>query len=315
MSKKRGKSTGSGPAGKYGIAEWFGEPYLAMSAAGRRRALTFAEDPRVAPICPFRDDGSRCGKSGGVCSIRKYRLADEEVKAASSDPDSISITCPERFKERAEVYRWIAQTLLGDGDYQILGEIGFLQRLGKDGVAVEDDEVGRIDNILARSVGSRLEWCAVETQAVYFSGRGMESDFELMRAAKGEAIVPAVTRRPDFRSSGPKRLMPQLQTKVPTLRRWGIKTAVVIDQSFYESLGPMKLVDDVSSADIAWFVVSVDPTTNPHRLVQTQLCYTTLDEAVAGLTAGKPLTKEQFESKIKERLLKKAREPKRDLSR
>jgi hypothetical protein len=310
MSKKREKSEVTGSAGKYGIAEWFGVSYLSMSPGERRRVLDFAQDPQRVPVCPFRADGSRCVKAGGVCSIRKYRLVGEEVQAASSEPDSISITCPERFKERAEIYRWIAKTLLGDGECQVLGEIGFLQRLGKDGVAAEDDEVGRIDNILARSVGSRLEWCAVETQTVYFSGRGMESDFESMRSSKGNAIVPGVTRRPDFRSSGPKRLMPQLQTKVPTLRRWGIKTAVVIDQSFYESLGPMKLVDDVSSADIAWFVVSVDPSTSPHRLVRSQVRYTTLDEAVAGLTAGKPLTKEQFETRIKERLQKRmGREP------
>ena len=52
-------------------------------------------------------------------------------------------------------------------------------------------------------------------QAVYFSGKSMENDFVQMRTWTGPGLLfPQVQRRPDFRSSGPKRLMPQLQIKV-----------------------------------------------------------------------------------------------------
>jgi hypothetical protein len=77
----------------------------------------------------------------------------------------------------------------------------------------------------------------LEFQAVYFSGMSMENDFKLMREWIGLGVpFPQVQRRPDFRSSGPKRLMPQLQIKVPTISRWGKKMTVVIDSSFWDSL-------------------------------------------------------------------------------
>jgi len=65
--------------------------------------------------------------------------------------------------------------------------------------------VGRIDNVLVRPSASKLEWCALEMQAVYFSGRSMQADFALMRTWLGPGVpFPTGQRRPDFRSSGPK---------------------------------------------------------------------------------------------------------------
>ena len=118
------------------------------------------------------------------------------------------------------------------------------------------DAVGMIDKVLVSLQGQQLKWCALEMQAVYFSGKSMENDFREMRAWNGPGIpFPAVVRRPDFRSSGPKRLMPQLQVKVPTISRWGKKMAVVVDRPFWDSLGEMRAVRDLSNAEIAWFVV------------------------------------------------------------
>src|SRR3970282_1174863 len=109
--------------------------------------------------------------------------------------------------------------------------------------ALSENEVGRIDSVLVNTNSQRLEWGALEMQAVYFSGKSMENDFRVMRNWKGPGLpFPAVHRRPDFRSSGPKRLMPQLQIKVPTLRRWGKKMAVVVDRSFFQAMGTMRTV-------------------------------------------------------------------------
>jgi hypothetical protein len=84
--------------------------------------------------------------------------------------------------------------------------------------------VGKIDEVLVNAEGGTLRWCALEFQAVYFSGDSMENDFEVMREWTGPGVpFPPVQRRPDFRSSGPKRLMPQLQTKVPTISRGGAR--------------------------------------------------------------------------------------------
>ena len=88
-----------------------------------------------------------------------------------------------------------------------------------------------IDQVLVSVSGQGLKWCALEMQAVYFSGKSMENDFKDMRQWEGPGIpFPKVQRRPDFRSSGPKRLMPQLQIKVPTISRWGKKMAVVLEK-------------------------------------------------------------------------------------
>ncbi len=115
----------------------------------------------------------------------------------------------------------------------------------------DQDAVGKIDEVLVNAEGGTFRWCALEIQAVYFSGKSMENDFKLMRDWTGPGIpFPTVQRRPDFRSSGPKRLMPQLQIKVPTISRWGKKMAVVIDRGFWDSLGKMREVKDLSNCEI-----------------------------------------------------------------
>jgi len=71
----------------------------------------------------------------------------------------------------------------------------------------EEDAVGKIDEVLVNAESGTLRWCALEFQAVYFSGKSMENDFKAMRDWTGPGVpFPAVQRRPDFRSSGPKRL-------------------------------------------------------------------------------------------------------------
>src|SRR3989449_1407583 len=115
-------------------------------------------------------------------------------------------------------------------------------------------------------------------QAVYFSGKSMENDFVQMRTWTGPGLLfPQVQRRPDFRSSGPKRLMPQLQIKVPTISRWGKKMAVVVDKAFWESLGEMREVRDISNSEIAWIIVSYgEPVSGRFTLKRHEVHFTTL---------------------------------------
>jgi hypothetical protein len=149
--------------------------------------------------------------------------------------------------------------------------------------------------------GAPMEWCALEIQAVYFSGDAMRGEF---KAFAGEAvdwvIFPAGRRRPDYRSSAPKRLMPQLQIKVPTLRRWGRKMAVVVDRAFFDSVGEMDNVADISNADIAWFIVKFEEVAGSKysRIIRDEVRYTTLERSVDGLTGGKPVPKSVFEERI-----------------
>jgi hypothetical protein len=175
-------------------------------------------------------------------------------------------------------------------------EVGFLRGERK-------EDVGRIDSVLAIPDSHPLIWCAVEIQAVYFSGQNMGIEFKKLSEIEAQRIpFPAATRRPDFRSSGPKRLMPQLQIKVPTLRRWGKKIAVVVDSAFFNSMGKMESTLDLSNADIAWFIMDYQIKKAGVNIYVSSVCYTTLEMAITGLTAGFPITLSEFEEDILRRI-------------
>jgi hypothetical protein len=210
---------------RYGTGELYGYDFSGLTPE-RIRALSRASNKDV--VCPFRlpEIGKRapkCNKKGGVCSLRQFALSKQGEAQATGEPVT---TCPNRFLEGNLVMKWVGETLLGTPNPVVISELPFLM-----GEAGRDDDkqepVGKIDKVLVNATGSALRWCALEMQAVYFSGMSMENDFKLMREWAGPGVpFPQAQRRPDFRSSGPKRLMPQLQIKVPTISRWGKKMAV-----------------------------------------------------------------------------------------
>ena len=214
----------------------------------------------------------------------------------------LRVLCPRRFEEDMTIFQWVGEVVLGTSTPAIATEIGFLK--AEDG----NTHVGRIDMVLANQGDggtTALNWCALEIQAVYFSGRSMGEEFRNIRNYEGDQPpFPGHIRRPDYRSSGPKRLMPQLQIKVPTLRRWGKKMVVVVDKHFFESLGHMEEVGDLSSGDIAWFTVDFeeDQASGRFKLVRDSVHVTTLERATEGLTGGSPVTLTEFEEGIRSKL-------------
>lgn len=304
-----------GPRKSYGIGEWYGSLYKELSQDERlnlvgtvgvkgRKPCRFMESvPSLAP-----KKGALCNKLGGVCSLRAFN-----PDQGGLDFGPITATCPNRFLESGTVFSEIGKTLLGTENAIIAKEIPFLIRhqapdipddvldLGDDAI-VDTEDVGRIDMVMVHPDLDRLEWCAVEMQAVYFSGGAMSKDFSVIRQYRGNGVPgTGANRRPDFRSCGPKRLMPQLQIKVPTLRRWGKKMAVVVDKPFFSSLGGMDKVPHVSNSDIVWFIVRFDenPIEGTATLVVDDVRYTTLERAVEGLTAGNPTSLDNFERKLR----------------
>ena len=188
--------------------------------------------------------------------------------------------CPNRFEEGRLIYQWVGEKILGTTDVVSVREVGFLERIDAEGSPANDD-VGRIDRVLLIPGTSPLEWCALEVQAVYFSGGAMSREWTAIRDHEtGNVPFPVSSRRPDYRSSGPKRLMPQLQIKVPSLRRWGKKMAVVVDEDFWGGLGPMDSVNHVSNCDIAWFIVGYDETSTGAKLALREVRLTTLERVV-----------------------------------
>jgi len=303
---------------RFGIGEWFGFNVTQLSGEERRQFAAEALKPkkeRTPQPCPFqaRKPDATCTKAGGVCSLRLYSyVAHLENGRAVGVPvggqqGELRATCPYRFHEELEVFKWVGETILGDPDPLLVGEVGFLET-GASTDSEGGDDVGRIDMVLVSTKTPReapMEWAAIEIQAVYFSGDAMRSEFEAFNDPAVDWVVfPAGRRRPDYRSSGPKRLMPQLQIKVPTLRRWGKKMAVAVDRAFFDSIGEMDNVSDISNADIAWFIVRFEEVAGQKRarIVPDEVRYTTLERSVEGLTGGKPVPKPVFEQRILDKL-------------
>jgi hypothetical protein len=218
---------------RYGIGEWYGRSFVRLSSEERRelarvQALEKRKRPQFA--CPFRStppNQTVCAKPGGVCSLRLYQIDEEteRVSVPSGDGSHLVTTCPHRFKQEGLIFTWIAETLLGCPEPLIVGEVGFLEQetisTRGNAKATDAEDVGRIDNVLVHPTRDRLHWTALEIQAVYFSGLSMSSEFTAIRKSRAKGLLfPAAIRRPDYRSSGRKRFMPQLQMKDPSLRRW-----------------------------------------------------------------------------------------------
>ena len=255
--------------------------------------------------CPFKagKDHPVCTKKGGVCSIRLYKETSSGIEPVAGDQGKIRSLCPWRFHEDHIAFAEIGKSLLGTDDPVKVGEVGFLESTGSLD-SEEGKDVGRIDMVLLKTAsdGRKLEdWVAVEVQAVYFSGKKMGIEFEDIAAREGKLSMPIIGRRPDYRSSGVKRLMPQLLTKIPTLRRWGKKMAILVDWAFFHSMGQMERTPHISNADIAWFLADFveDPISGRYKLMIVDEIYTTLESATLGLTGGTPVAQGDFEARIK----------------
>jgi hypothetical protein len=295
---------------RYSIGEWYGVGFGSLPPAERlRRAkIEYETNGILGLACPFQAN-AKCNKKGGVCSLLQYQQINE---GAVSGIGPVITTCPQRFLEANTIFRWVGETLLQTSDPIVLSEIGFLDRLRTENELDEDEEdsrdfIGRIDNVLVHPSRDPIDWCALELQAVYFSGKSMTNEFNMLSQCESEVLpFPAKNRRPDWRSSGPKRLLPQLQTKVPTIRTWGKKMAVVIDESFFGSLVGLDRDSErhPSNAEIVWFVVGYDPKPFGWTLIPRKVVFTKLDASVKSLTGGTPLSRERFEEQLRFKLSK-----------
>ncbi|HWD19596.1 MAG TPA: NotI family restriction endonuclease [Verrucomicrobiae bacterium] len=294
---------------RYSIGEWYGRGFETFTPQERRDLAAYestAIELRGEP-CPMQP-GSTCNKKGGVCSLRLYEQTGDGPVMGSGP---LVTTCPRRFLEDNAIFRWVGETLLQTKEPVVLGEIGFLDRLRPAAENPEDEDggdfIGRIDNVLVHPSRQPIDWCALELQAVYFSGYKMSNEFKMMSEGLSNSLpFPARNRRPDWRSSGPKRLLPQLQTKVPTIRTWGKKMAVVVDEAFFRSLVGLDREPHPSNAEIVWFIVGFEPQSGHWKLVPREVIYTRLDASIKSLTGGVPLSKERFEQQLQEKLRKRA---------
>jgi len=319
------------PASRYGIAEWYGRDIRKLtpkdrSVLGKAACQHEDEGGDNAPLCPYLSKlipNSRCNKAGGVCAIRRFEAGKAGGTGTAKVNELVVTSCPLRFVDHLAdgkfIMSWVAEQMLDIRSPTIVKETPFLRKvsdlnpptevqLDTDGEADEEGKkAGRIDWIIVNPKSmttQELQWCAVETQAIYFSGGRMRDDFEAYAARPSEVLYPLNHRRPDYRSSGPKRLAPQLDVKVPVLRNWGKKVCVVVDRYFLSNMNQMvdaypRARDDKErrdNAEVVWFVVDYD---DQLRLRPHAVIYTTLDSTRRALNATEPLSKGQFTSGLK----------------
>ena len=286
---------------RYGIAEWYGQDFTSLDAAQR---VAFAEHAlgeadAEPPACPFQPNHPPCSKKGGVCSIRRY--AESENHRLGMSVDEPVVTCPRRFEEASLVSKWLAEIAgFPLEETQVAGEVPFMRS------TETNKPAGKIDMIVAHEQGENLKWHGLEIQAVYFSGKGMASEFEALRNDTHEPPpYPSEVRRPDWRSSSAKRLMPQLEIKAPTLRRWGAKLAVAVDRPFFNAVGGTSdhPSDDLNEGDIIWLVTRferADPGT--WHLARDHWEVLTLEDSNKRLQAAETISRENFEIALRSRL-------------
>ncbi len=323
------------PAPRYGIAEWFGYDITKMSAEQRLSftQLAIAQDDNGdlsnAPICPYLSTlvpGAQCNKASGVCSIRRFS-AGENGAGIPVENEKIVTLCPSRFLQKLEngksLFSWISEKMLDIPHPTIVKETPFLRKIsdviaGQEAEDEEDGEgkkAGRIDWIIVNPETMskyELDWCAIETQALYFSGKKMRLEFDAYLKNAETTLYPVAHRRPDYRSSGPKRLSPQLDVKVPVLRNWGKKVVVVIDRFFYDNMNSLadafpRAKNDKErrdNADVVWFVVDYN---DQNQLKESVVIYTTLDSSRRALNATEPLSKSDFTINLKSVISDKSR--------
>jgi hypothetical protein len=329
-------------AARYGIAEWYGKDVLTMTSAERKLAADVATgQSKEKPACPFMatmSPGAKCNKKGGVCTIRKYERTEAGVVSAMSR-GVVATTCPARFlgtsANNQPILEWVAEKMLDSNKAVIIKETPFLRQLlssastlsrrnaavqldlemieeashvkSDDALPEEGKKAGRIDWLLMDPLTENdtdPKWCALETQAVYFSGDKMGPEFTAYSEKPDGILFPNGFRRPDYRSSGPKRLAPQLSVKVPVLRGWGKKVAVLVDRYFFDSMYDLPDAfthgrtdkEKRDNCEVAWFVVDYD---DNMRLTLHDYRFSTLAGSVEALNATAPMSKETFNSNLR----------------
>lgn len=285
---------------RYGIAEWYGRPLLNLSREERLRSAEIAlRKGRGGPPCPFQKSRPPCRKPGGVCSIRRYEQGDDgRIGQTTGDP---TIVCPARFEEDQLLVAWLAEIVgFVTENAMVAREVPFMQGTSTGRAA------GKIDLVVAQTSKGDIRWYGLEIQAVYFSGVAMQSEFTNLRDHdQPQPPFPDAIRRPDWRSSSAKRLMPQLQIKVPTLRRWGSKIAVAVDRPFFESIGgPSPTPNhDINDGDVIWLVpVLAHSADGQYRLSRGHWEVLTLEDTCEKLLAATTVQRDIFERELRKKL-------------
>lgn len=231
---------------------------------------------RQAKHCRFKD--GPCTKSSktdpiGICSV--------------SDGIEAAALCPVRYLEDGRIFRDAARLAFGHGArFSIFPEIRILQVPDPKKLGMQK-KIGKVDFILGKvDAGTVTDFCAVEVQAAYFSGNETRTALKHFIAERNFGSLD-IYRRPDFRSSAQKRLIPQLQLKMPVFRRWGKKFFVVVDTQFFRSLPAFRATTQANS-ELTWLVYPLARAAESYKIQDVQPAFSEWADVETSLREGRP---------------------------
>jgi hypothetical protein len=140
----------------------------------------------------------------------------------------------------------------------------------------------------------------LEVDSVSFSGDSIIPVFNKFLSTRKMPV--GCERRPDWRSSAQKRLMPQLSLKVPVFRRWGKKFFVAVDASFFEALPQIRPVDGIANSEINWLVYPFERRGTSYPIGTPSVYFSTWEDVLTALREGTPPNPEEILTELEERL-------------
>jgi hypothetical protein len=296
---------------KWGPSEWFGQDIFSMNDATRleiasRAMLSYEE---AAHPCPDQSNltGQEriCSKPGGICSVQRYATD----TAGRIVPTGIQVAiCPHRITSKA-VLNEIAPKVLGVNVAPVLvKEVPYSISLVNTLKSGKPATAGRIDWLLVDQ-NNTLNFCAIETQSVYMSGKSQKNTFSAFIKSNGAMVMPPDYRRPDYKSSVPKRLAPQLESKARQLYATGRKTVVIVDEFVHGNMHTLREVDvpaayaldpqqtaayKFNESEVIFAIVSIAD----GNLKVSHFIYCKIDAAISALNAVAAMNKSDFEAVV-----------------
>lgn len=247
------------------IGEIFGHHIDDHSATAKRA--------RTRRSCPFRGDVCNKGNKNnplGICSF--------------CEGAQTTVVCPARFLEGERIF--IDAGALAFGAQKKVAAIPEIRVLKVEVEGRAPRKVGKIDFMLALldENNKPIDFAALEVQSVYISGKSIRPAFN--HYLRNQSLPDGSERRPDFRSSAQKRLMPQLSLKVPIFRRWGKKFFVAVDQTFFDEMPPMNTVEGIENAEVTWLVYPFSKRGVSVEMGSPRVVFTQWEEVLSALREG-----------------------------
>lgn len=244
---------------------------------GHDTGIKVEEKVRRTPYCPFRKN---------VCT--KQNKSDPLGICSYTDGQTATVVCPVRFREAGRLFVDAGRAAFGTGHrVLVVPEVRLLE------IPETKKRIGKIDFLIALLDGNDkpVDFAAIEVQAVYVSGKSSRGPFEHYLRTGGNHSDGR--RRPDFRSSAQKRLMPQLSLKVPVFRRWGKRFFVAVDSNFFAAMPKLASVS-AGNAEITWLVYPFHRGPRGFSMDGPSVYHTLWDDVVTSLREGIPPDREEL---------------------